>query len=104
MTPHETAMYSTNVRDLKMEIPMQVSVTEAKGQLPDLVRRAEAGDEVIPTRNGHATVRLVPIKTAPDKKTRLTLLEALRVSASPTAGPSAARSQDFLYGADGLTQ
>ena len=95
-------MRSTNVRDLKMEVPMQVSVTEAKRQLPDLVRRAEAGDEVILTRNGHATVRLVPIKTAPDKKTRRTLLEALRASASPTAGPSAARSQDFLYGDDGL--
>ncbi|AUB84803.1 hypothetical protein THSYN_16190 [Candidatus Thiodictyon syntrophicum] len=81
---------------------MQVSVTEAKGQLPDLVRRADAGDEVILTRNGHATVRLVPIKTAPDKKTRRTLLEALRASASPTAGPSVARSQDFLYGDDGL--
>ena len=62
---------------------MQVSVTEAKGQLPDLVRRAEAGDEVILTRNGHATVRLVPIRTPPDQKARRTLIEALRASASP---------------------
>ncbi len=29
---------------------MRISVTEAKGQLTELVRRAEAGDEVILTR------------------------------------------------------
>jgi prevent-host-death family protein len=37
---------------------MRISVTEAKGQLTDLVRRAEAGDEVILTRHGQAAVRL----------------------------------------------
>ena len=36
---------------------MHVPVTEAKGQLTELVRRAEAGDEVILTRHGHAAVR-----------------------------------------------
>jgi prevent-host-death family protein len=83
---------------------MQVSVTEAKGQLTELVRRAEAGDEVILTRHGHAAVRLVPVKAVPDRKTRKALLEAVRASASAKApaGPSAARSQDFLYGGDGL--
>jgi len=35
---------------------MQVSVTDAKGQLTELVRRAEAGDEVILTRHGHAVI------------------------------------------------
>lgn len=83
---------------------MQVSVTEAKGQLTDLVRRAEAGDEVILTRHGHAAVRLVPIRPARDRKSRRALLEAVRLSAAvkAAAGPSAARSQDFLYGDDGL--
>lgn len=83
---------------------MKVSVTEAKGQLTELVRRAEAGDEVILTRHGHATARLVPVKPAPDKKSRRALLEAVRAAASAKAapGPSAARSQDFLYGDDGL--
>lgn len=83
---------------------MQVSVTEAKGQLTELVRRAEAGDDVILTRHGHAAVRLVPIKAATDRKSRRTLLEAVRASAASKAavGPSAARSQDFLYGDDGL--
>ncbi len=83
---------------------MQVSVTDAKGQLTELVRRAEAGDEVILTRHGHAAVRLVPIKAATDRESRRTLLEAVRASAAAkaTAGPGAARSQDFLYGDDGL--
>ena len=83
---------------------MKVSVTEAKGQLTELVRRAEAGDEVILTRHGHAAVRLIPIKAVLDRKSRRALLEAARTSGATKAkaGPSAARSQDFLYGDDGL--
>jgi prevent-host-death family protein len=83
---------------------MRVSVTDAKGQLTELVRRAEAGDEVILTRHGHAAVRLVPVRSAPDRTSRRALLEAVRASgaAQASAGPSAARSQDFLYGDDGL--
>lgn len=83
---------------------MRISVTEAKGQLTELVRRAEAGDEVVLTRHGHAAVRLVPVKAVPDRKSRRALLEAARVSggSKATAGPDAARSQDFLYGDDGL--
>ncbi len=85
---------------------MQVSVTQAKSQLTDLVRRAEAGDEIILTRHGHAAVRLVPINRTPDRQARKALLEAMRKagSAKATAGPSAARSQDYLYGDDGLPQ
>ncbi|HUN42953.1 MAG TPA: type II toxin-antitoxin system prevent-host-death family antitoxin [Acetobacteraceae bacterium] len=83
---------------------MLVSVTEAKGQLTDLVRRAEAGDEVILTRHGHPAVRLVPVKSALDRKSRRAVLEAARAAgaAKAKAGPDAAGSQDFLYGADGL--
>lgn len=85
---------------------MQVSVSDAKGQLTDLVRRAEAGDEVILTRHGHAAVRLVAVKAAPDKKARKALLAKMRGSGKTKAGAqtgeSAARSQDFLYGDDGL--
>lgn len=85
---------------------MRVSVSEAKGQLTELVRRAEAGDEVILTRHGHAAVRLVPVKTALDAKSRRALLDAVRSSAASKviAGPSAARSQDFLYGNDGMPE
>jgi len=83
---------------------MHISVTDAKGQLTDLVRRAEAGDEIILTRHGHAAVRLVPVKPVADAQSRKALLDAVRASAATkaTAGPNAARSQDFLYGEDGL--
>ncbi len=83
---------------------MRISVTEAKGQLTELVRRAEAGDEVILTRHGHAAVRLIPVIAVPDRKVRRALLEAARAAggAKATAGPDAARSQDFLYSDDGL--
>lgn len=83
---------------------MQISVTDAKGQLTDLVRRAQAGDEVILTRHGHAAVRLVPIRTVPDRRTRRALLDAARIAgtAKAASGPNAARSQDEFYGEDGL--
>jgi prevent-host-death family protein len=84
---------------------MRISVTEAKGQLTDLVRRAEAGDEVILTRHGQAAVRLVAVtRVHLDAKRRKELLDAVRASGSAKArpGPGAARSQDFLYDEDGL--
>ena len=83
---------------------MKITVSEAKGQLTELVRRAEAGDEVILTRHGHPAVRLVPVARALDRTQRRALLEAARKSGSAkaTKGPSAARSQDFLYDEYGL--
>jgi prevent-host-death family protein len=83
---------------------MRISVSDAKGQLTELVRRAEAGDEVILTRHGHAAVRLVPMTPATDARSRRRLVEEVRASARAKAGagPTAARSQDFLYGDDGL--
>ena len=82
---------------------MQVSVSEAKAQLTELVRRAEAGDEILLTQHGQPAVRLVTIKTMPDAAARDALLDALREAGkTATTGPSAARSQDFLYGDDGL--
>ena len=87
-------------------VPMRISVTEAKGQLTELVRRAEGGDEVILTRHGHAAVRLVPIRPVADAGSRRALLSAVRMAAATkvTPGPGAARSQDFLYGEDGLPE
>jgi prevent-host-death family protein len=83
---------------------VQISVSDAKGQLTELVRRAEAGDEIILTRHGRSVARLVPIQPVPEPKARRKLLEAARKSGSAkaTEGPDAARSQDFLYGEDGL--
>jgi prevent-host-death family protein len=83
---------------------MKISVTDAKGQLTELVRRAEKGDEIVLTRYGHVAVRLVPVKVPSDRKSRRVLLEAARGTGAAKArtGPSAARSQDFLYGDNGL--
>lgn len=85
---------------------MKISVTAAKGQLTDLVRRAEAGEEVIFTRHGHEAVRLTPVRPAVNAQSRRALLEQIRASAARkiTAGPDAARSQDFLYDANGLPE
>lgn len=84
---------------------MHISVTEAKARLNELMRRAEAGKEVVLTRHGHPVVRLVAVN-AERKKTidRRAILEAARAAsaASATSGPTAARSQDFLYGSDGM--
>lgn len=82
----------------------RVSVTDAKAQLTELVRRAEAGDEVILTRHGQPAVRLVPVTRVPDAAERERILEEVRRSGAAKArpGPSAARSQDFLYDDRGL--
>jgi prevent-host-death family protein len=83
---------------------MQISVSDAKGQLTELVRRAEAGDDVVLTRHGRAVVRLVPVTTMPTAIDRRAILNKVRASGpkSATPGPDAARSQDFLYDEDGV--
>lgn len=84
---------------------MRISVTDAKAKLTDLVKRAEAGDEIILTRHGQAAVRLVAVRRKPlDSAARRRLLEEIRRTGSEQAspGPSAARSQDFLYDEHGL--
>jgi prevent-host-death family protein len=83
---------------------MEISVAKAKARLTELVRRAEAGEEVILTRRGQAAVRLVALNLAPDLQKRTELLEAILAAGASKAndGPCAARSQDFLYGEDGV--
>jgi prevent-host-death family protein len=44
---------------------MNVPISEAKARLTDLVRRAEAGDEVVLTRHGRPVVRLAPVTGRP---------------------------------------
>ncbi|MGH7089540.1 MAG: type II toxin-antitoxin system Phd/YefM family antitoxin [Stellaceae bacterium] len=83
---------------------MRIAVSSAKGQLTELVRRAEAGEEVILTRHGQAVARLVPVTAPADPAARRKLIEDLQAAAASkaTTGEPAARSQDFLYDADGL--
>ena len=70
---------------------MHISVSDAKGQLTDLVRRAEAGEEVVLTRHGHAAARIVAVKPASDGKSRRALLEAARMSGAAKAKCGAKR-------------
>lgn len=87
---------------------MRISLAEAESQLGELVRRAEAGDEVVLTRDGQPAVRLVPVATPvlteETIEARQKLMEEIWQSAKTRAlpGPSAARSQDFLYDENGL--
>lgn len=78
---------------------MKVSVSEAKGLLTELVRRAEAGEEVILTRRGREVARLTPVDAVAGAGARRALMEQARAAAAAKAsrGPDAARSQDFLY-------
>ncbi len=83
---------------------MDISVSDAKALLTDLVRRAEHGEDVVLTRHGRPVARLIPIVERPSAAERRALLEAVRTEgrANATSGPPAERSQDFLYDNSGL--
>ncbi len=80
---------------------MRISISEAKNQLDELARRAEAGDEVVLTRTGRSDIRLVPEQPKPARN-REGFLEAVAeiqrsAAAKLTSKFDAARSADFLY-------
>ena len=77
---------------------MKTTVSAAKAQLTDLVRRAEQGEEVFLTRHGVDVVQLVPLRKA-RAKNLIAEIEAIQrnVAKKITPGPSAARAADFLY-------
>lgn len=52
---------------------MQVAIAEAKANLADLIRRAEAGEEIELTRYGRPVARLVSAKS--EKKNLLGFME-----------------------------
>jgi len=83
---------------------MQISLDDAGAQLTELLRRAEAGEEMLLTFDGKPIAQLVPVAPVPTAAERRAILEKIVASAakSATPGPSAARSQDFLYDEDGL--
>jgi prevent-host-death family protein len=81
---------------------MLINVTDAKAHLLDLVRRVEAGEEVVLTRHGTPVVRLTPIKARVDVEKRLAALEKYVGSVKNPEIGDAARSQDFLYDDRGL--
>jgi prevent-host-death family protein len=88
---------------------MEIAVSEAKGRLTDLVRRAEAGEEVVLTRHGRPAVQLTPVSASESadevRARRRAAIERAILAArerGPDGGPTAARSQDYLYGEDGM--
>ncbi|HEX9158747.1 MAG TPA: type II toxin-antitoxin system prevent-host-death family antitoxin [Rhizomicrobium sp.] len=83
---------------------MQISVTDAKGQLTELVRRSEQGENVVLTRHGQPVARIVRIQPVAEREARRALLQSFLGSGKQKGrrGPSAARSQDFLYDKYGL--
>ena len=85
---------------------MQISVSDAKARLTELVRRAEAGEDIVLTRHGQPAARLAPIVAARNREARLAVLEAMRQEARTKAviGPGGVPSWDFLFGADNLPE
>jgi prevent-host-death family protein len=83
---------------------MNIAITDAKAQLTELVRRAEAGEEVVLTRHGKPAVRLLPVRSEDDRVARrLRLLElSAKMAREKTPGPDAAHAADVLYDDNGM--
>ena len=85
---------------------MEITIANAEARLSELVSRAEAGDDVVILRDGRPAVRLVRVHDVPGlalearRKALNDIWERGRTRTSPVL--DAARSQDFLYGEDGL--
>lgn len=83
---------------------MHISVSDAKAQLTDLVRRAEAGEEITLTRRGAPTVRLVPVVATDLREQRRQALDKFTgcLKGKPgLEGVTAANIADFLYDENG---
>jgi prevent-host-death family protein len=90
-------------------MPMQLSVTEAKARLTDLVRRAEAGEEVMLTRRGRPAVKLVPVVVKQDadavreqRRKALARFRGIAKGRPEWEGVDAAHAADFLYDENGF--
>ncbi len=83
---------------------MDVSVKEAQDKLEELLDRAEAGEEVVVTREGRPPVRLVPDSRVSLPRFRQEVIDEItrRAVTEALPGPDAAHSQDFLYDEYGL--
>jgi len=84
---------------------MEIAPSEVEGRITELVQRAEAGESVTLLRDGVPTARLVSIRPKPTAAEKMRFLEEFQAKAAAKGmvdGTSAAHSQDFLYGEDGL--
>lgn len=78
---------------------MEISVTDAKARLTELVRQAEAGEPVYLTRRGRRVALITPFRSAARRKDLRSLAAELseRAKTKAPSGTTAARSADFLY-------
>ena len=79
---------------------METPISEAKARLTDLVRRVEGGEDIVLMRHGRPTARLVPVRPAASRATRLAAIERVRRAAAgklASAGSAVARSQHLLH-------
>ena len=83
---------------------MYISIAEAQGRLLDLVRLAEAGEEVVLTFEGQPLGKIAPFELTQTPEERRAIIRRIvgRRKRSVDGWPDAAHSQDFLYDDDGL--
>jgi prevent-host-death family protein len=92
-----------SVSEAAFPFPKPISVSEANAQLTELVRRAQEGEEIVLTRHGQAVACIAPIRNPVSIEDRRRAIAAARAAAGKAArDPNVVRSQDFLYGDDGL--
>lgn len=72
--------------------------------LGNLIKRVEAGEEVVLVRDGEPVAKIEPIRVQAKPTRRRAVLDEYRGAAKPfwNDDESAARSQDFLYDEFGL--
>jgi len=81
---------------------MQIAVSDAKALLLDLVRRAEAGEEIILTRHGAPVARITTVaSTIAERRAAIAEIQAA-VAGKALPGPPAERAADFLYDENGM--
>lgn len=81
-----------------------VPITEASPRLKELVRRADAGERVVLTREGRDVAMIQPLKITKTAEDRAHVIKRAHAALQDLIFEKtcAARSQDFLQDEDGL--
>ncbi|MGH8114609.1 MAG: type II toxin-antitoxin system Phd/YefM family antitoxin [Rhodanobacteraceae bacterium] len=70
---------------------MQTNILEAKNNLSQLIKAAQAGEEVVIAKRGEPVVRLVPVRPEADAKTEPGSPQAIRAWLKNRRFPDCAR-------------
>jgi prevent-host-death family protein len=73
---------------------MQINILEAKNQLSQLIRYAQAGDEVIIANRGQPVAQLIAAKPAPEQANGKTFLDWLKENPLPAHAQRSAQEID----------